>query len=220
MRITSADRAVALMGQMDVRAMAEQLRYEIRERGFKLKAIDPILMGFSLVTERSEGDPPKLEAMARRWSKRIESDDTERKAFVHRWHRYKNALFSAFNYLRNRFTVDDESYLPSANMLATLAVFFLFTIRGNPGASQAAEIRKWFWATGIAKRYSGAGYHRNIARDAKLFQDIGGGKKRLFKLDDLLDPILDVQAEEYKASSARTRNFFCLSRSPGTAVSR
>ncbi len=211
MRITSADRAVALMGQLDVRAMAEQLRHEIRERGFKLKAIDPILMGFNLVTEPPDldGDPPKLEAMARRWSKRIENDEAERKAFVEHWHRYKNALFSAFNYLRNRFPVHDESYLPSANMLATLVVFF-FHHPGQPDARQAAEIRKWFWATGLAKRYSGAGYHRNIAWDTRFFEAIGNGTRRLFKLDDLLDPILDIQAEEYKAGSARTRTFFCL----------
>ena len=191
--------------------MAEQLRHEIRERGFKLKAIDPILMGFNLVTEPPDldGDPPKLEAMARRWSKKIESDDTERKAFVDHWHRYKNALFSAFNYLRNRFTVHDESYLPSANMLATLAVFF-FHHPGQPDARQAAEIRKWFWATGLAKRYSGAGYHRNIAWDARFFEAIGNGTKRIFKLDDFLDPVLDIQAEEYAAGSARTRTFFCL----------
>jgi hypothetical protein len=211
MRITNTDRAVALMGKLDVRAMAEQLRHEVREKDFKLKAIDPILMGFNLVTERPDldGDPPKLEAMARRWSKRIESDDAERKAFTDHWHRYKNAFFSAFNYLRNRLPVHDESYLPSANMLATLSVFF-FHHPGQPNFRQAAEIRKWFWATGLAKRYSGAGYHRNIAWDARFFEAIGKGTRRLFKLDDLLDPTLDIQAEEYKAGSARTRTFFCL----------
>ena len=39
---------------------------------FALDSIDPILMGFNLVTEEPslDGDPPKLEVMARRWSKR------------------------------------------------------------------------------------------------------------------------------------------------------
>ena len=211
MRITSADRAVAMMGKLDVRAMAQELRHKIRENDFKLKTIDPILMGFNLASERPDldGDPPKLEAMARRWSKRIESDDAERKTFTNQWHQYQNALFSAVNYLRNRFPVHDESYLPSANMLATLAVFF-FHHPGQPDARQATEIRKWFWATGLAKRYSGAGYHRNIAWDARFFEAIGKGSRKLFKLDDLLDPVLDIQGEEYKASSSRARTFFCL----------
>ena len=211
MKITSADRAVALMGLLDVRVMAEELRQKIREKLFGLKGIDPILMGFNLATERPEidGDPPKLEAMARRWSKRIERDESARKQFTDQWEKYQNALFSAFNYLRNRFPVHDESYLPSANMLATLAVFF-FHHAGQPNARQAAEIRKWFWATGLAKRYSGAGYHRNIASDARFFEALAGGARKFFTLDDLLDPVLDIQGEEYKSGSARTRTFFCL----------
>jgi len=58
------------MGKLDVRAMAEELRHKIRESGFALLGVDSILMGFNLVAERprSDGDPPKLEAMARRWS--------------------------------------------------------------------------------------------------------------------------------------------------------
>jgi hypothetical protein len=211
MKITSADRAVALMGRIDVRVMAEQIRHEIREMDFQLKTIDPILMGFGLVTEPPgpEGDPPKLEAMARRWSKRIESSEAGRKEFTNQWSRYKKAFFSAFNYLQNRFPVYDESYLPSLNMLATLSVFF-FHHPGMPNARQAAEIRKWFWATGLAKRYSGAGYHRHLASDATLFEAIASGKRKFFKLDELLDPVVDIQAEEYQAGSARTRTFFCL----------
>src|SRR5205807_3544511 len=67
MRITSADRAIALMGALDVRAMAQELRQKVREKIFALNGIDPILMGFNLVSERPrlESDPPKLEAMAR-----------------------------------------------------------------------------------------------------------------------------------------------------------
>ena len=113
------------------------------------------------------------------------------------------------DYLHNRFPVHSESFLPSANMLATLAVFF-FHHPGQPSTYQAAEIRKWFWATGVAKRYSGGGYHRNIVADAKLFEALARGAKRHFVLKDRLDPVLDLQAEEYNSGSARTRAFFCL----------
>jgi hypothetical protein len=94
-------------------------------------------------------------------------------------------------------------------MLATLAVFF-FDHPGQPDARQAAEIRKWFWATGLAKRYSGAGYHRNIVADAKLFESLAEGARKRFTLEDLLDPVLDIQGDEYQSGSARTRTFFCL----------
>lgn len=211
MRISSADRAVALMGKLDVRAMAEELRHKVRENVFDLEGIDPILMGFNLVTEPLDvdGDPPKLEAMARRWSKRLERDGTDRGAFRKLWHNYQNAFASAVDYLHTRFPVHDASYLPSANMLATLAVFF-YHHRGQPNGHQAAEIRKWFWATGIAERYSGRGYHKNIVEDARLFKALASGRRRKFQLKDRLEREFDIQGTEYSARSARTRTFFCL----------
>ncbi len=51
MHIKSADRAVALMGKLDVSDMARELRQTLRDQGFVSVDIDPILMGFNLVTE-------------------------------------------------------------------------------------------------------------------------------------------------------------------------
>ncbi|MGD0010694.1 MAG: DUF262 domain-containing protein [Terriglobia bacterium] len=216
MRITSADRAIALMGKLDVRAMADELRQKIREDIFALGGIDPILMGFNLITERPslDGDPPKLEAMASRVSKRIEGDEGERQGFRKLWDKYQKAFRSAVDYLRIRFPVYDESYLPSANMLATLAVFFFYH-PGQPDHHQATEIRKWFWATGVAQRYSGRGYHENIVGDARLFESLAHGTKKRFVFRDRLDPVLDIQGAEYASRSARTRTFFCLLASQG-----
>jgi hypothetical protein len=64
--------------------------------------------------------------------------------------------------------------------------------------------------TGVAKRYSGAGYHRNLVGDAKLFQDLALGKKSLFTFTERLDPKFTIQAEQYSSKSARTKAFFCL----------
>lgn len=211
MRITSVDRAIALMGELDVRAMAQVVRQEVRERVFALGSIDPILMGFNLVASRPrpDSDPPKLELMARRWSKQIEKDSSEKKRFESLWHSYRKAFLKAVDYLHTRFPVFDESYLPSANMLATLAVFF-YHHAGQPDRDQSAEIRKWFWATGVAQRYSGRGYHKNIVSDARLFESLARGSHRRFVFQQLLDPALDIRGAEYASHSARTRAFFCL----------
>jgi hypothetical protein len=216
MKVTAADRAIALMGKLDMHAMADELRQKILDVGFSLRGIDQILMGFNLVTEKLDldGDPPKLEVMAKRWSKKLEADKGARESFKKLWHRYQDSFLTAVQYLRSRFPVHDESFLPSANMIATLSVFF-FHHKGQPTATQAAEIRKWFWATGVGTRYSGAGYHRNIVQDAKLFQAIGEGEKRKFTFPDLIDPAQAIAAETYNASSARTRAFFCLLASLG-----
>jgi len=211
MKVTSADRAIALMGKLDVHAIADELRQKLREANFELGSVDPILMGFNLVTEelQPEGDPPKLERMARKWSKKIEEDESTRKEFQTIWHRYQDAFLRTVEYLRQHFPVNDETFLPSVNMLSTLAVFF-FHHPSPPNGSQTREIRKWFWVTGVAKRYSGAGYHRNLVGDAKLFQDLALGKKRLFTFTERLDPKFTIQAEQYSSKSARTKAFFCL----------
>jgi hypothetical protein len=211
MRITSADRAIALMGKLDVRAMAQELRQKVRDDVFAIRSIDPILMGFNFIAEKqvSDGDPPKLDVMAHRWSRRIERDDKVRNEFKKIWNRYQKAFLSAVQYLHDQFPVFDATYLPSANMLATLSVFFYHHL-GQPNKYQRNEIRKWFWATGVGKRYSGGGYHKNLVSDVKLFRSLAQGTKRRFAFPDRLDPVLDIQGEEYNSSSARTRAFFCL----------
>ncbi|HQP85573.1 MAG TPA: hypothetical protein PLL76_04890, partial [Thermoanaerobaculia bacterium] len=211
MRITSADRAIALMGALDVRAMAEEIRQRVGEGVFALDGIDSILMGFNLIAEAptSDGDPPKLEAMARRWSKRIEKNEAEKQKFRDLWHRFQEAFFTAVNYVHRKFPVHDESYLPSANMLATLSVFF-FHHRGQPSPAQARELRKWFWATGVGQRYSGRGYHQNLVADAQWFESLAHGAHKPFRLKEYLDPEGDIRSAEYSSHSAVTRAFFCL----------
>lgn len=211
MRITSADRAIALMGNLDVRSMAHELRQYIREEVFNISGIDPILMGFNLIAEspQDDGAPPKLEIMARRWSKLIQTDESHKDNFRQIWHKYQNSFRASVDFLHNHFPVHDESYLPSVNMLATLAVFFFYH-PAPPNQQQSREIRKWFWTTGIAQRYSGKGYHRNIVADAKFFEALAQGKRKSFVFRDLLDPVVDIQGSEYSSRSARTRTFFCL----------
>lgn len=211
MRITSADRAIALMGKVDVRAMALELRHMVRESRFKLSGIDPILMGLNLVTERprEDSDPPKLDVMARQWEKKIEAEAAAKDEFRRLWDRYRKAFTVAVDYLRARFPLYDETYLPSANMLATLSVFF-FNHPGQPNSFQSGEIRKWFWATGVAQRYTGRGYHRNLMADARLFESLARGSKRRFMFREKLDPVLEIQGAEYGSRSALARAFFCL----------
>ena len=215
MRITSADRAIALMGELDVRLMAEELRNGVSEV-LDLESVDAILMGFNLVANRpdADGDPPKLDLMARRWSKRIATNPREKAAFRKTWDRFQRAFRKSADYLRHHLHVHDESFLPSSNMLATLSVFFYFHT-GQPSARQKQEIRKWFWATGVAQRYTGRGYHRNLVADAQFFQDLGTGRVRTFRFNERLDPDLTIRGEEYGARSARSRAFFCLLASLG-----
>jgi hypothetical protein len=209
--ISSVDRAIALMGALDVRAMAQEIRQRVREKNFALGDIAPILMGFNLITEKLDldGGPPKLDAMAQRWSKRIQRDDKEKQTFKKLWDQYQKAFLLAVDFLGDRFPVYDESYLPSVNMLATLAVFF-YHHRRQPSQVQLKELRKWFWATAVAQRYTGSGYHQNIVADAIFFEALAKGHRKHFAFKDLLDPTEDVQKAKYASKSALSRALFCL----------
>lgn len=211
MRITSADRAIAIMGTIDVRAMAQELRQRIHEKVFAIKDVATILLAFNLIDEPmdAKGTPPKLDAMAKRLSKRLKDKPNEIKKFKKTWKKFQNAFCDAVDYLHHRFPVYNESFLPSANMLATLTAFFYYQT-GQPNKHQSLQIRKWFWATAVGQRYSGRGYHRNILSDAKFFKSIAQGSQRSFVFHERLDPVLDIQATEYSSSSSRSRAFFCL----------
>src|SRR5262245_12876758 len=114
------------MGEVDLRDMAHELRRRLREKKFILPAIDPILTGFSIIKEKKSiklslaasygeaqaGDPPKLAAAAKRWSKEIAAGVQGKKAFVNLWHTYQKGFERAVDYLRTRFNVYDENYLP------------------------------------------------------------------------------------------------------------
>jgi hypothetical protein len=85
--------------------MADELRQKVRESGFYLSDISSILLGLSLVPDPPgvDGDPPKLEAMARDWSRRIANNKSEKDKFRKLWDRYQRAYSKSVDYLRSRF---------------------------------------------------------------------------------------------------------------------
>jgi len=58
----------------------------------------------------------------------------------------------AIDYLCTEIGLPDLDFLPSENMLATLALFFYANNRAQPLPNQKKELRKWFWATAVASR--------------------------------------------------------------------
>jgi hypothetical protein len=97
---------------------------------------------------------------------------------------------------------------PSENMLATLAVFF-YHHKSQPNSKRRAEIRKWFWATGVCQRYSGRGYRQNLLKDVQFFEKLARTDRVQFKFENLADPS-DVQRTEYTQPAALAKAFLCL----------
>jgi hypothetical protein len=148
------------------------------------------------------------ELVIRHWEERIEQDKAQTRGFVRLWSEFTRAFGKAVDYLAEHFCVLNHDFLPSENMLATLSVFF-YEHHGQPNGKQQREIRAWFWATGVAQRYSGRGHRENILKDAALFRRLARTGRARFALPDRIDPG-EVTRAEYTRRSSLTDTFFCL----------
>jgi hypothetical protein len=149
-----------------------------------------------------------LESAVRWWETRIEQDAGQKKRYLSLWAEFRRAFLKGLDYLHKTFDVLDSAFLPSVNMLATLTVFF-FHHRAQPSQRQRAEIRKWFWATGVGQRYSGRGYRQNIIADVGFFKRLAKKDNAHFQFSDLADRS-DVLKTEYTQPAALTKAFLCL----------
>ena len=142
------------------------------------------------------------------WEKQIEQDAGQKRRYLSLWAEFRRAFLKGLSYLHTNFHVLESNFLPSVNMLATLAVFF-FHHRAQPSKRQGEEIRKWFWATGVGQRYSGRGYRQNIIADVGFFKKLARRESTRFRFTDLADRV-DVLRTEYTQPAAIAKAFLCL----------
>lgn len=207
MKISAADRAFARASTVDLRDLAHELRAGINAAFHNLD-FTTILQGLAFVTPGRDPDLGQraLESTINWWERKVDGDGAKSEFFA-LWRRYRIAFGKAVDYLYANFSVLTPDFLPSDNMLASLAVFF-FHHPAAPSARQRREIRKWFWATGIGQRYSGRGYRQNLLADVKFFKRLARGGAR-FSFDERADP-MDIVRTEYGQSSSIASAFLCL----------
>ncbi len=205
--IGSADRAITRATAFDLRALAHEAKESLPPE-FRNLPYETILQTFALTTAPEIRDVGEraYEAAIRSWQNRIEDDEGQRRVFERLWSRLRRAIGKAVDYLRANFGVRGESYLPSNNMVATLSVFFFHA--SQPQAAQRRELKRWFWATGVAQRYSGRGHRQNILKDAGFFRRLARGSGR-FTLDERVDRA-EIRRAEYNRRTSLSDTFFCL----------
>jgi hypothetical protein len=209
MRISAADRAFARASEIDLRDKAHDLRAAL-PGSFRELPYTSVLLGFTFIDPDRESDvgAKALERAVTRWERHIDGDPAARNQLLHQWGRYRTAFTKALDYLRANFSVLDIGFLPSTNMVATLAVFF-YHHKAAPSSKRRSEICKWFWATGVGQRYSGRGYRQNILRDVEFFEKLVRTERTRFRFENLASPS-DVQRTEYTQPAALARAFMCL----------
>ena len=206
--ISAADRAFTRASRFDLRHHANTLRSDLKH-GFNHIPRETLLQTFALARgEKDLGERAVLAAIDK-LEKKLRIHKSTRNEFQRDWKRVSYAIGKAVGYLVTNLGVPSYSYLPSDNMVMTLALFFFYNNISQPTSRQMREIQKWFWATGVGQRYAGRGFRRNITKDAELFRALAKRGNTKFTFGDLV-PRFEVKNSDYSRRSGLTNAFFCL----------
>jgi hypothetical protein len=206
--ISAADRAFTRASRFNLRHLANTLRSGLKD-GFDQIPRETLLQCFAIAKgERDVGERAVLTAIDK-LEKKLRSHKGTLNEFRRDWKWVSHAIGKAVGYLVTTLGVPTYSYMPSDNMVATLALFFYHNHPAGPTPRQAREICKWFWATGVGQRYAGRGFRRNILKDAEFFRKLANRSGEKFTFDDLVVRS-EVKNSDYSRRSGLTNAFFCL----------
>jgi len=144
--------------------------------------------------------------------KRIEKNKKGNKEFNKIWKRLQFGYEEAVDFLVTNLNVKKYKLLPSQNIYSILAYFFyLNQSRAKP--HQIREIKKWFWHTACADRYSGAAFNRNIPDDVRFFKRLANGNAAKYSVSDRINAV-DFLKTNYRNSrgSSSTNAYFIILR--------
>jgi len=208
LRISKADRAFTRAARLDLRRLMTELRAKLPD-GFKEISPSILQSAMALIAGQNELKSSVIESAIVRMEEDGIEDGKVSRQFTQKWRGISDCITKAIDHLTNEFGVTNLTFLPSDNMVAILALFFHANNRAQPNAAQKREIRKWFWATAVARRYAGRGYYQNIPSDIKFFRWLGRQRHGKFTFTDLM-PKDEIRRTDYQVSGSLTTAYFLL----------
>lgn len=209
LRISKADRGFMLAYRLDLRRLVKELRERL-PNGFNRVAIDTLQSAIALIEREKEISIKAVESAINRVDKRVvDSQGRVTREFTRYWKEVRVSIQKAVDYLCNEIGVPNLSFLPSENILPVLSFFFHSNNGAQPTSIQRREIRKWFWTTGVARRYAGRGFYQNIRNDLTFFQRLAKQRQTHFTFRELV-PASDLKHTDYSVRSGLSTAFFLL----------
>ena len=205
--IGAADKAFARATKFDLRERAEDAWHSL-PRNFKGLGFEVLLQTRALLDGVPEVGERAFEAVTRQWDREISKSPEATKRFASLWEKQHRATGLAIDCLRHHFYILDDGLLPSSYMVSTLTVFF-YHREAQPSPKQLSEIRKWFWVTALAQRYSGRGFRGNILQDAAFFAKLALKGAGRFHLEEHIDPA-ELIRTVYGQRSSIADALYCL----------
>jgi len=208
LRISKADRAFSKAARLDLRRLVKEVRSTLTG-GFN--ELDPrfIQAAMALIMGQKETSSKAVESVLSKLEREeIEGGKVSVK-FTRDWKNISRCIQLAVDHLCGDLKLPNASFLPSHLMVPVLAFFFHSNRRAQPTGKQRREIRKWFWATGVGRRYTGRGYYNNIRDDIDFFGRLGRRKNGNFALGDKI-PVDEIRRADYTSSASLGAAFFLL----------
>jgi hypothetical protein len=206
--ISAADRAFTRASRFNLRHLAHGTRSTL-QHGFAQIPMETLLQTFALARGEKDLGERAVLASLDKLEKKFHGDKEALKEFTWEWKQLSAAFAKAVDYLVANLGVPGYAYLPSDNMVATLALFFYHNRLREPNARQIREMPKWFWATGVGQRYTGRGFSRNILKDVGFFRRLTLRRTTQFNFPDRV-PESEVKNTDYGRQSGLNLSFFCL----------
>jgi hypothetical protein len=208
MRVSAADIAFTSAARLDLRHLVNELRSGL-PRGYRYMDRRTIQFATAVMLGLRDLKGGAIERFLARKEEEFFEDKQVTDRFVPLWRSIQNSITKAIDYLTCDIGVPNYEFLPSDNLLVTLASFFYANDCAQPSARQGREIRKWFWASAVAGRYTGRGYYRNITSDIRFFERLAEKHSTRFRMGDRV-PMYDLKRAEYRGASSLTTAFFLL----------
>jgi hypothetical protein len=208
LRISKADRAFSRASRLDLRRLVKEVRGAL-PAGFD--DIDPrtVQVAMAVIMGQKDTSSKAVESVIAK----LEREEIENGRVSHRFTRdWKNitvCIQKAVDHLITEIGVPNFSFLPSELMVPVLASFFHSNNLAQPSSKQRREIRKWFWATAVGRRYTGRGYYENIRRDLLFFEHLGRRRQGNFVLRDKI-PFDEIRRTDYLSAGSVGAAFFLL----------
>jgi hypothetical protein len=208
LRISEANRAFTRASRLNLRRLMVELRNSL-PCGFSEIDYGVLQSAMALIVGQKEISSSAVEsAITKLENEGIAAGKVSRR-FAKDWHRIDQCIRKAVDYLVSELGVINYTFLPSDNMIAVLSYFFFANNGAQPKGSQRREIRKWFWSTGVGRRYAGRGYYQNIRSDISFFENLGRRRSGKFVFRDLV-PVGELKRTDYLVSGSLTTAFFLL----------
>jgi hypothetical protein len=163
----------------------------------------------ALIMGQKETSSKAVESVIARLEREEIEDGRVSRNFTRAWKNVSLCIQKAVDHLLGELGLPNVSFLPSDLMVPVLAYFFHANHRAQPSGKQRREIRKWFWATGVGRRYTGRGYYDNIRKDVEFFGRLGRRRHGCFTLPDRI-PADEIRRADYTASGSLGAAFFLL----------